>query len=129
MKTLADLEAPAQVVKTVLEADLQKQCVEWARARGYWARKFSSMSQRSVPDYLFARRCVANEDSMIVKDIKFAVEFKKLGNKPTDAQLKEHHAMEAAGWKVFVVDTFEWFQTYTIAYELDHGMIYTRSNK
>ena len=55
MKTLADLTAPAEITRTVLEKDLQDDCVAWVRARGYWARKFSSISHRSVPDYLFAK--------------------------------------------------------------------------
>ena len=136
MKTLADLTTPAPVVKKVLEADLQKQCVEWARARGYWARKFSSISQRSVPDYLFGRAreeswadCIT--DSHYTKEIrvKFATEFKKPGTKPklltkygvtvmsTEAQYEEQQLMRAAGWYVFECDDFEKFKQAVLAYE------------
>ena len=56
MKTLADLTTPAVVPeRRMLEKDVQKQCVDWARALGLWARKFSSPANRSVPDYLFAK--------------------------------------------------------------------------
>ena len=58
MKELSDLSSPRTVERKLLEKEVQKQCVDWARARGYWARKFSSQSQRSVPDYLFARELI-----------------------------------------------------------------------
>jgi hypothetical protein len=99
MKTLAELTAPVEVQRTLLEKDVQKQCVDWARARGYWARKFSSQSQRSVPDYLFAK-----------PGVKFACEFKAPGKKPTDAQLDEMQLMRDAGWTVFWVDSLELFK-------------------
>ena len=126
MKTLADLTAPGEVVKTILEADLQKQCVAWARARGYWARKFSSMSQRSVPDYLFS---VGGRRS---SPLKFACEFKKPGTKPkliekydvtvmsTEAQYEEQLAMREAGWFVFECSDFEEFKKTVLAYEREN---------
>lgn len=123
MKTLADLTAPAPVERKLLEKDVQGQCVDWAQARGYWARKFSSMTQRSVPDYLFARKA---EDSvpgfMRRRDVKFGTEFKKPGTKPkpipkygvtvmsTQAQYEEQLAMQAAGWITFECDDFEAFK-------------------
>lgn len=133
MKTLADLTAPAEVVKTILEADLQKQCVAWARARGYWARKFSSMSQRSVPDYLFAKdgRAVGYTLHSHGK-LKFACEFKKPGTKPklierygvtvmsTEAQYEEQLAMREAGWFVFECSDFEEFKKTVLAYEREN---------
>lgn len=102
MKTLSDLEAPAPVERKLLEKDVQSQCVDWARARGYWARKFSSMTQRSVPDYLFAK--------MTDVRIKFAVEFKKPGGTSTPAQLDEQRVMVEAGWLVFECSDFEKFK-------------------
>ena len=101
MKSLSDITAPATVVRKLLEKDVQKQCVDWARARGYWARKFSSQSQRSVPDYLFAKR---------EPPLKFACEFKKPTNTSTEAQLWEQQAMVAAGWFVFECASFEAFK-------------------
>lgn len=124
MKTLADLTAPAEVVRRQLEADLQDQCVKWARGRGYWARKFSSMSQRSVPDYLFARPHDAG-----IWETKFAIEFKKPGTKPkllekygvtvmsTEAQYEEQLKMRQAGWFVFECDDFEMFKKTVLDYE------------
>lgn len=130
MKTLYDISAPAALVRKVLEADLQGQCVDWVRRRGYWARKFSSISQRSVPDYLFG--CAYVLDRTFKPGtcrIKFACEFKKPGTKPkllekygikvmsTEAQYEEQAAMRLAGWFVFECDNFEKFKATVIAYE------------
>lgn len=119
MKTLADLTAPVEVVRVMLEKDLQAQCVDWWRRRGehFWARKFSSVSQRSVPDYLFAV-----QDIGLYGKIKFATEFKKPGTRPkliekygvivmsTEAQYEEQLKMQAAGWYVFECDDFDMFK-------------------
>lgn len=117
MKTVADLAAPQQVVRKVLEADLQEQCVKWARSRYWWARKFSSISQRSVPDYIFAK-C----DIGLCGELKFACEFKKPGTKPkliekygvtvmsTEAQYEEQELMRQGGWFIFECDNFDVFK-------------------
>lgn len=106
MKSLSDITAPATVVRKLLEKDVQKQCVDWARARGYWARKFSSMTSTAEPDYLFAKPW-----------IKFATEFKRPGGVATEAQEEEHATMRLAGWFVFVCDSFDRFKKIVIAYE------------
>lgn len=90
--------------KFLLERDIQKACVEWARKHGWWARKFSSPANRSVPDYLFAKG-----------DDKFAVEFKKPGGKATEAQLEEIKFMREAGWDVYVIDDIEQFKALVTA--------------
>lgn len=112
MKTLQDISAPAEVTRKLLEKDVQKQCVDWARARGYWARKFSSMTQRSVPDYLFSHRGAEHTGQIV-----FACEFKAPGKAATDAQLEELDAMIRAGWLVFECDNFEAFKTWVVGYE------------
>lgn len=118
MKNLS--EAVQQKVKRkILERDLQKAGVEWARGRGYWARKFSSQSQRSVPDYIFAVY-----DWCGVKR-KFACEFKRPGCKldkktgvmSTKAQVEEQEAMRLAGWFVFECDDLAKFKATVLAYE------------
>lgn len=134
MKELADLTEPASITRKRLEKDVQNDCVTWARARGYWARKFSSISQRSVPDYLFGR--VLKDDSIpgvalggvwytVGAKLKFATEFKREGAKrdkltglmSTEAQVEEQEAMRAVGWYVFECDDFEVFKRTVIAYE------------
>lgn len=133
MKELADLTEPAAITRKRLEKDVQNDCVVWARKRGYWARKFSSISQRSVPDYLFGRifmRGTARYDRWQVPykigaNIKFATEFKREGAKrdkltglmSTEAQIEEQEAMRAAGWYVFECDDFEVFKATVMAYE------------
>lgn len=132
MKELADLTGPAAINRKKLEAEVQKQCVDWARARGYWARKFSSISQRSVPDYLFGKQTTAGYTDgafgMVYansKKVKFATEFKREGAKrdkltglmSTEAQIEEQEAMRTAGWYVFECDDFEAFKATVIAYE------------
>jgi hypothetical protein len=106
MKEIYQAETVSKVKRPLLEKDVQKQCVDWARARGYWARKFSSMTQVSVPDYLFAKNDLGNGGNLM----KFAVEFKAPGKKATPAQEDEHSVMEAAGWRVYLCDDFAVFQ-------------------
>ena len=118
MIKITDVTAPAKVVRKLLEKDVQKQCVDWARARGYWARKFSSQSQRSVPDYLFGR---------FNPRTKFACEFKRPGCKinkdtgvmSTQAQVDEQEAMRLAGWFVFECSSFDKFKAVVLAYEAE----------
>ena len=107
------------VKKKLLEADVQDACVKWARARGYWARKFSSIAQRSVPDYLFSHRGNIAEILWITggAKIKFACEFKAPGKTSTDAQVEEQELMRLAGWFVFECDNLEVFKATVIAYE------------
>lgn len=122
MKSLSDITAPMKVVRKLLEADVQRQCVDWARARGYWARKFSSIAQRSVPDYLFSREWKTRDDKHGIDwaTTKFATEFKAPGKTSTDAQCDEQKAMRLAGWFVFECDNFERFKATVIAYEKEH---------
>ena len=122
MKSLSDIVAPATVKRKLLEKDVQKQCVDWARARGYWARKFSSMTSTAEPDYLFARMVTTAYDrytavESVQHKLKFATEFKRPGGVATEAQEEEHGNMRLAGWFVFVCDSFEGFKKTVIAYE------------
>jgi hypothetical protein len=96
--------------KDILEKDVQKKSVDWARLRGYWARKFSSPAQRSVPDYLFAHQEYRD---------KFAVEFKAPGKTSTDAQKDEQRKMREAGWDVYECDGFEKFKELVAKRERD----------
>lgn len=115
MKTLSEVLAPAVILQgPLLEAVVQSRCVAWARDRGFWARKFSSISQRSVPDYLFAGR-----------GLKFATEFKRegapilkaTGCMSTEAQVEEQKAMRAVGWTVFECCDIEDFKKRVLALE------------
>lgn len=109
-----ETEGPAnKVERKILERHVQSDSVKWWRAeckrRGIraWARKFSSPSQRSVPDYLFSR----DRDGMrLVDQNKFAVEFKAPGETSTEAQLEEQQKMRDAGWDVYECDSVEKFK-------------------
>jgi len=106
MKDISEASASCKVTRRLLEKDVQKQCVDWARAHGSYARKFSSQSQRSVPDYI-----------CITAGRAWFVEFKKPGGVPTTAQLDEHAALRSAGADVYVVDSFSKFKELHNAYD------------
>lgn len=84
----------------MLERDLQKKCVKYARERGCWASKFVAQGRRSAPDYIFA------DGGQI-----FFVEFKAPGQKPTELQVEEHRKMRHQLLKVYVCDSFEQFKS------------------
>lgn len=111
---LGDILAARKVTRKLLEKDIQKTCIVWARERGYWARKFSSPANRSVPDYLFAKRTTCPAWG---KTAKFWVEFKAPGKTSTEAQLDEQRLMTAAGWDGFECDNVAKFKAAVIAYE------------
>ena len=127
MKELSDLTAPAAIaVKPMLEAEVQSKCVAWMRGRGYWCRKFSSQSQRSVPDYLFSKLFVANELWCVDPiRVKFFTEFKrencpvdkKTGLMSTEAQVEEQTLMRDAGWYGFECSDVELFKKTVLEYE------------
>lgn len=94
-----DFTKPAKRKRRLLEKDIQKKCVDYARSKGFWARKFSSMSQRSVPDYIFSMRRMFCETN--IYDVKWAEEFKAPDKDVTAAQLEEHQLMRDAGWHVY----------------------------
>ncbi len=64
-----------------LEKKLEKRCCDVARAHGWYTRKFSSPSNRGVPDRIFVKD----------GDVVF-IEFKAPGNEPT--RLQEHEIKE-----------------------------------
>lgn len=98
-----DLVEQPRNVKPMLEAEVQEKSVERARRRGWWARKFSSPSNRSVHDYVFGKN-----------DFIFWVEFKREGvTEPTDKQADEHDAMRKCSiHRQAVIDTVEKFEAF-----------------
>ena len=127
MKDITEATAPTKVYHQLAEREVQEKCVKWARSRGHWARKFSSMSQRSVPDYLFAKH-----DLGLYDHLKFACEFKRegalihkeTGCMSTKAQVDEQVAMRDAGWYVFECSEFEHFRSTVLWLEceaVDHA--------
>lgn len=80
-----------------LEKDIEKRVCDFAKSLGMLVYKFTSPSRRSVPDRMF-----------ITKDGKvFFIEFKRKGQKLTDAQKVEIMKIEKQGVPVYVVDNVE----------------------
>ena len=99
MKDPFDHDAPAPVVRELLECDIEDPCVAKARRRGWWVKKFKTPAQRSAPDDIFAKNGRV-----------FWIEFKAPGKKPTDKQLDYHRDMAKAGLTVYgCVDSRELF--------------------
>ncbi len=78
-----------------LEKVIEKKVCDHAKQLGCMAYKFTSPARRSVPDRLIilpgGKGC-------------FFIEFKRRGQKPTDAQAIEIAKIRAQGVPVFVID-------------------------
>jgi len=83
--------------KDPLEKDVEKRICDRAKSKGYLAYKFTSPARRSVPDRMFINR----------HGFIFFMELKRLGEKPTPSQLREHATLRNNGALVFVVDNKE----------------------
>lgn len=82
-----------------LEKKLEKRCCDVARANGWWTRKFSSPSNRGVPDRIFLKEGVV-----------WFVEFKVPGNTPTKLQAHEIQQITDHGGMAAWCDTVEGFK-------------------
>jgi len=78
----------------LLEKDIEGAVVAFAKSKGYYVRKFTSPSQRSVPDRIF----------ITPSGRTFFIEFKATGKKSTPAQEIEQDKIRARHVLVFVVD-------------------------
>lgn len=79
-----------------LERDIEDACGRWAKARGWFHRKYKGPGRRSHPDRLFIRNTVC-----------VWIEFKRKGKEPTELQWQEINAMKAAGANVYWTDNLE----------------------
>lgn len=80
-----------------LEKDVEQTLVRRVKALGGLCEKFTSPGRRSVPD-----RIVTMPGGRII-----FVELKRPGQKPTEAQLKDHERRRALGCDVRVIDNKE----------------------
>ena len=80
------------------EAMIETRVVQYARARGLRADKFTSPNRRSVPDRIVL--CPGGR--------MFFIEFKrpKLG-KVTEGQAREHEDLRRLGFEVYVIDDID----------------------
>lgn len=79
------------------EAKLEKKACDYARNKGCYVRKFSSPSNRGVPDRLF----------ITPGGVVFFIEFKAFGKKPTALQLRESREILQHGVSAFCVDDYD----------------------
>lgn len=79
-----------------LEKVIETKVCDYAKSLGCYVRKFTSPSQRHVPDRI-----------MLYRGRVWFIEFKRLGEKATAAQAVEHEKMRACGAIVYVVDSVE----------------------
>lgn len=80
-----------------LERDIEAAIVTFAKGKGCYVRKFTSPSQRSVPDRIF----------ITPTGRVFFMELKREGKKATPAQEVEIAKIRKTGVLVFVVDDVE----------------------
>lgn len=81
----------------MLEKQIEKKVCDYAKERGMLVYKFTSPNRAAVPDRLFI--C---PDGRV-----FFIEFKREGQKPTPAQIREHDRLAGHRVMVFVVDTVD----------------------
>ena len=84
-----------------LEKKLEKRCCDVARANGWYTRKFSSPSNRGVPDRIFVKD----------GDVWFG-EFKAPGNTPTKLQAHEIQTLADHGAQVCWTDNVNEFKNF-----------------
>ena len=81
----------------MLEKEIEARVCEYAKSKGVLAYKFTSPARAAVPDRLF----IAPDGRM------WFCEFKRAGEKPTEAQGREHKRLRAQKVNVFVVDNVD----------------------
>lgn len=81
----------------VLEKQIEAKVCEYAKTKNVLVYKFTSPARAAVPDRMFVR-----PDGVI-----FFIEFKRGGQKPTEAQEREHHRLRQHKVSVFVIDNVD----------------------
>lgn len=81
----------------MLEKQIESKVCEYAKTKNVLVYKFTSPARAAVPDRMFVR-----PDGVI-----FFIEFKRGGQKPTDAQEREHDRLRRHKVNVFVVDNID----------------------
>ena len=78
----------------MLEKQIESRVCDYAKTKNILVYKFTSPARAAVPDRMFVR-----PDGVV-----FFIEFKRGGQKPTDAQEREHTRLRRHNVDVFVVD-------------------------
>lgn len=83
--------------RKVMEKDVEKAVCAYAVGKGWYHRKFVSPAHRAVPDQLL----------VTPYNLVLFIEFKRPGEKPTSAQVREAARLQECGQLVFCVDNIE----------------------
>lgn len=83
--------------KLMLEKDIERRVGDYAKKLGVKTYKFTSPSQRSVPDRIY----------VFPNGVLFFIEFKRYGEKPTRGQEIELDALAGRGQRVAIIDNVE----------------------
>lgn len=78
----------------MLEKKIEEAVCNYAKAKGMLVYKFTSPARAAVPDRMLIR-----PDGEV-----FFIEFKRSGQKPTEAQKREHVRLTGHNVEVFVID-------------------------
>ena len=78
----------------MLEKQIEAKVCDYAKSKGLLAYKFTSPARAAVPDRMF----------ICPNGRVFFCEFKRQGQKPTDAQTREHTRLRGHNVTVFVID-------------------------
>jgi hypothetical protein len=81
----------------MLEKQIEAKVCDYAKTKNVLVYKFTSPARAAVPDRLF----IAPDGEI------FFIEFKREGQKPTQAQEREHHRLRQHKVNVFVVDNID----------------------
>jgi len=81
----------------MLEKQIEAKVCDYAKSKGLLVYKFTSPARAAVPDRLF----------ILPNGRMFFCEFKRTGQKPTDAQEREHHRLRGHKVMVFVIDNVD----------------------
>lgn len=81
--------------EAVRERDVENYCLQEFKKLGWLLPKWTSPSNRSVPDRI----------GLLPFGIVKLIEFKAPGKQPTPLQLKVHEKYRAMGHRVFIIDS------------------------
>lgn len=106
------------VKPTIREAQVEKRfCARVKERLGGAAPKFTSPAKVSVPDRLVLLPIPERDRELVARYIRF-VELKRPGEKPTEAQQREHQRLRDLGFTVDVLDSYEAVEDWTLEFEV-----------
>jgi hypothetical protein len=89
-----------------LEKDLRNAAILWARARGWFVRRYKGPGRRSHPDDMF-----------VCRGVVLWIEAKLPGKEPTELQWREIREMRRHGCTVYWIDSLDDYKAVLKAHE------------